>query len=745
MWGGVFLEFKMSEKELKNSCGTCSTEPQEKSLGITGPGQKESVFRISGADCSDEVNAIKKALARIGIQSVSVNLIASTATVHHPAEVDPATIRASIESTGVKVVGEEETSFISANKVRVSLVAASGVLLAIGLLIDWTESASESILLGFFGVATLLSGSLVFPKAFRAILQKTLDMNVLMSIAVIGAFAIREYSEAATVVFLFSLAELLESFSVSRARNAIKAVLKLTPQVAQVIRDGKTVNLPVAEVKIDDLIVVRPGDSFPLDGLVVEGTSSVNQAPLTGESVPVDKKTGDPVFAGTINENGALSVKVTKGFQDTKISRVLKLIEEAQQQKAPSEAFVDRFAKIYTPIVFLLAVAVALIPPLLLSGESGVWFYRALVLLVIACPCALVLATPISVVSGLASLARQGVLVKGGKYLEALGKLRAVAMDKTGTLTEGKFKVHSFRTFSGAAEDEVLRVALALERLSSHPLAKAVLEYGKSFSEAPVEAKNFAAIPGRGTEGWVGSCLYFAGNHKLAHELGVCSDEIETYLAELEQQALSVIIVGHKPHGDHRGNVLGIFGLGDTLKANAQEAIKGLHQIGISKVIVLSGDNQKTVDALCKVVGVDEGKGDLLPEDKVAEVKKLAERYVNVAMVGDGVNDAPALANATIGISMGAAGTDSAIETSDVSLMQDDLSQLPKAIAHGRRVLRVIQFNIAFAIATKIVFLGLTVFGYSNLWLAVAADMGASLLVTMNALRLLKGAPSSLV
>lgn len=731
----------MNENQSRHSCSTCKDETQETTLGPTAPNHKETVFRISGADCSDEVNAIKNALASIGVESVSVNLVASTATVHHSASIDLAKIRASIESTGVKVVDQEEMSFISANKVRVALVASSGVLLGIGLLLDWTESAQELQLLAVFGLVTILSGILVFPKALRALLQKSLDMNVLMSIAVIGAFAIREYSEAATVVFLFSLAELLESFSVSRARNAIRAVLKLTPQVAQALRDGKIVSLPVLEVKVDELIVVRPGDSFPLDGIVVEGTSAVNQAPLTGESVPVDKKPGDQVFAGTINENRALTVKVTKGFQDTKIARVLKLIEEAQQQKAPSEAFVDRFAKIYTPIVFLLAVAIAIIPPLVFGGGADVWFYRALVLLVIACPCALVLATPISVVSGLAYLARQGVLVKGGKYLEALGKLKAIAMDKTGTLTEGKFKVQSFRSFNGSDETEILRVALALERLSSHPLAKAILEYGKSFSGVPAEAKNFASIPGRGTEGWVDSCLYFAGNHKLTHELGVCSEEIEVYLSELEQQALSVIIVGHKPHDNHKGNVMGIFGLGDTLKANAREAIQALHQVGIAKVIVLSGDNQKTVDALCQLAGVDEGKGDLLPEDKVAEIKKLSERFTNVAMVGDGVNDAPALASATIGISMGAAGTDSAIETSDVSLMQDDLTQLPRAVSHGRRVLRVIQFNIAFAIVTKVIFLILAVIGYTNLWLAVAADMGASILVTLNALRLLKSHP----
>ncbi len=697
----------------------------------------ETVFKISGADCSDEVNAITKALSEVGVKSVAVNLVAATATVHHSREISAQRIQAAIESTGVKVVEEENLNFLSTNKQRVLLIAASGVLLAIGLAFEWTTKLSDALSLTIFGAATLVSGILVFPRAYRAAKQRSLDMNVLMSIAVIGAFAIKEYSEAATVVFLFSLAELLEAFSIARARQAIRAVMKLTPQIALVKKGDALITLPVLEVNIDDLIVVRPGDSFPLDGLVVEGTSFVNQAPLTGESVPVDKKAGDQVFAGTVNEGGALTVRVTKAFQDTKISRVMKLIEEAQEQKAPSERFVDRFAKIYTPAVFLLAIGIAAIPPLVTGQSFDIWFYRALILLVVACPCALVLATPISVVSGLASLAKQGVLVKGGKYLEALGKIRTVALDKTGTLTEGKFKVQTFRAFNGSTELEILRVAVALEKVSSHPLAKAVLAYASPFQVTPADAKEYAAIPGRGAQGWVDSCLYFAGNHKLAHELGVCTPETEAYLIELEEKALSVIIIGHKPHNEHKGNVLGIFGLGDTLKPNARHAISELHRIGVTKVLVLSGDNQKTVDAIAELTGVDEAKGDLLPEDKVARVKQLTAEYEYVAMVGDGVNDAPALANATIGISMGAAGTDSAIETSDVSLMQDDLSQLPKAIAQGRRVLSVIRFNIGFALVTKAVFLILTVIGFANLWLAVAADLGATVLVTLNALRLL--------
>lgn len=722
--------------EKKNHCSSCDSK-DEPTFAPKGPDVKESVFRISGADCSDEVNAIKRSLESLGVQSVSVNLVASTATVFHSRDIGESKIRSAIEKTGVKVVEQEELSFYSSHKSRIILISLSGALLAFGLFLEWSDLEDFRVSLTIFGASTLLGGALVFPKAFRAILEKSLDMNVLMSVAVMGAFAIKEYSEAATVVFLFSLAELLESFSVSRARQAIRSILKLTPQNAQVKRGNEIVSVPVLDVKIGDLIYIRPGDSLPLDGKVLEGTSSINQAPLTGESVPVSKKPGDQVFAGTINENGGLTVEVTKAFQDTKISRVIKLIEEAQEEKAPSERFVDRFAKIYTPLVFLFAIGIAAIPPLVMGADFGTWFYRALVLLVIACPCALVLATPISVVSGLASLARHGILVKGGKYLEALGKIQAIALDKTGTLTEGKFKVQNFKSFSDLSEKEILEIAVAMENPSSHPLAKAIIEHGKSRQINPPEVKNYAVIPGRGAEGWISSCLYFIGNHRLAHDLGVCSKEVESYLSSLEEKSQSVVIIGHKPHGDHKGQVIGIFGLGDTLKENIPLAVRALHAAGVKKVIVLSGDNQKTVDAICKITGIDEGKGELLPENKVEEIKKLSAQFKNVAMVGDGVNDAPALANATVGISMGAAGTDTAIETSDVSLMQDDLSKLPQAIEKGRRVLNIIRFNIAFAIATKAIFLAITVLGYSNLWLAVAADMGASLIVTLNALRLL--------
>lgn len=698
----------------------------------------ETTFKISGADCNDEVEAVKKSLTEIGVSSVKVNLVASTVTAKHAQNISKDSLTQAIEKAGLKVQGVEIQSFLKSNLTRIELIAASGLLLAKGMVFEWLKLSSTWVTLFDFSASTVLSGILVFPKAFRAIKQKSLDMNVLMSVAVIGAFAIKEYSEAATVVFLFSIAELLEAFSIDRARRAIREVLKLTPQIASKKQGDAIISVPVLEVALGDILIVKPGENIPLDGKVIEGNSSVNQAPVTGESSLVAKTVGDTVYAGTLNENGVLTIEVTSAFQDTKISKVMKLIEEAQATKAPSEQFVDKFAKIYTPVVFAIAALIALAGPAILGQGFDVWFYRALVLLVVACPCALVLATPISVVSGLASLARRGVLVKGGVHLESLGKLTTIAVDKTGTLTEGKFKVQSFKNFSQKSEPEILQITAALEGFSSHPLAKAVLEFTSSKNLPRKNADRYKSVPGRGAQGYVDSHLYFVGNHKFAHDLGVCTPELEEYLLSLEAKALSVVIVGHAPHDGHDGDVLCVFALGDTLRSNAKQAVESLHSIGIKKVVILSGDNQRTVDAIKDASGVDEGFGDLLPENKVEKMKALTVEYKHVGMVGDGINDAPALAHALVGISMGAAGTDAAIETSDIALMQDNLEELPKAIQQGRRVLKIIRFNIGFALVTKLAFLVLAVLGISNLWLAVAADMGASIFVTINALRLLR-------
>lgn len=698
-----------------------------------------STFSVSGMDCADEVSAIQKVLRRPEIGKVTANLMSSQVLVEHEPGFPREQLVSLINSSGVKVKEvESRQSFFADNRARIILVLSSGALLTLGLLLQWFTDITKEVLFFPFLFSTLTGAALIAPKALRALRQKSLDMNVLMTIAAIGAFLIQEFSEGAAVVFLFSLAEMLEAFSVARARKAIREVLSITPQTASVENGDQTLETPVQQIQVGNSIVVLAGDRIPLDGEVIKGSSSVNQAPLTGESQPVSKTVGDRVLAGTINESGTLKVRVTHEFKDSKISNVIRLIEEAQGQKAPAQLFVDRFSKIYTPIVTLIAILVAITPPLLFSADWNTWFYRSLVFLVIACPCALVIATPVSIVSALTALAKVGVLVKGGVFLESLGKLRALAVDKTGTITEGIPKVVSVEKFRDITESNLLTIVHTLEKESTHPLARATVEFCKEKNIPSHEVHDFKVIQGKGIEGRVGDHVFFAGNHRLAHELGVCTPGVERYLSSLEENAQSVLVVGHKPHSDCAGEVLGVLGLADQPRSNVIEAIQGLHRVGIDEISMLSGDNQKTVNAIAKTVGIDTAKGDLLPEDKVKEIKILLQKHQFVGMVGDGINDAPALAQSTIGIAMGAAGTDAAIETADVALMTDDLSQMARAIAHGRKTLSVIRFNISFALATKAIFLVLGALGYSSLWLAVAADMGATLLVIANSLRLLK-------
>jgi Cd2+/Zn2+-exporting ATPase len=503
-------------------------------------------------------------------------------------------------------------------------------------------------------------------------------------------------------------------------------------------KDDSFDEVPVEKVRVGDIIAVRSGARVPLDGEVLSGTSSVDQAPITGESMPVEKKQGDRVFAGTINGEGSLEVRVSKGYSDTTLAKIIHLVEEAQSQKALSQRFVDVFAKYYTPSVMVLALLVFLIPPTAAGAAWGVWFYRALVLLVIACPCALVISTPVSVVSGLTAMARRGVLIKGGAFLEAIGQLKALAVDKTGTITEGRPRVTRVLPMNSTHEAEIVRIAAAIDTHSDHPLAQAVVNYAYEHGIDFQRSENYQARVGRGAKAELDGHHYFVGNHLFAHELAVCTDEIEKALASTEEQGQSVVVVGHKPHADCAGEVLGIIAVGDRMRANAPDAIRSLHALGVQKVIMLSGDNQRTVNAIAGQAFIDEAHGDLLPDQKIERIRQLLGEHKCVGMVGDGVNDAPAMAAATIGIAMGAAGTDTAIETADIALMQDDLSKVAEAIRLGRRTLHVIQFNIAFAIAVKLVFLLLAVFGYASLWLAIAADTGATLVVTSNALRLLR-------
>lgn len=627
---------------------------------------------------------------------------------------------------------------------RKALVITSGALLTCGMLLQWFKLGPPWFATVCFALATVSGGLLVFPAALGALKKLQLDMNVLMAVAVTGAWLVGEGEEGAAVVFLFALSELLESWSVGRARRAIASLLKLTPQTALVrSTDGAFKEIPVLEVAIGAEISVRSGSSIPLDGKVIAGDSAVNQAPITGESVPVDKKPGDTVFAGTINGEGSLIVQVTKAASDSTLARIIKLVEEAEEQKAPTQRFVDKFARIYTPAVFVAALMVALLPPLLMGGAWSEWTYRALVLLVIACPCALVIATPVSIVSGLTALARRGVLIKGGAHLEAVGKLRALAVDKTGTITQGRPQVTGVIPIGNITEEEVLRSAAAIDSHSEHPLAKAVVAASQSRNITWSESSQYQSVTGRGATAVIANHPHFIGNHKMAHELGVCSPEIEAKLAEIEARGESLAILGHTPHEGCAGAVLGIISIGDTMRTEAPEALRLLHAAGLKKVVMLSGDNQRTASAIAKLAGIDEAYGDLMPEQKIEHIRRLMAEHHYVGMIGDGVNDAPALAIASVGIAMGAIGSDTAIETADMALMQDDLTRVAEAIALGRRTLSIIQFNVTFALAVKALFLILAFTGHTSLWLAILADTGATLLVITNALRLLGGARST--
>ncbi len=627
-----------------------------------------------------------------------------------------------------------------ARKRRLVAVSTSGVLVATGLLTQWTAIGSDAMRVGLYLGAIITGGWFIFPKAVRAARRLAPDMNLLMTFAVLGAALIGEWSEAAMVVFLFGLAELLEAFSVNRARRAIRSLMALAPETALVKRGGVFQEVPVADVAVGEIMMVKSGVRVPLDGEVMVGASSVNQAPITGESMPVEKSLGDGVFAGTINGEGSLDVRVTKPASDSTLAKIIHLVEEAQEQKAPSQRFVDQFAKYYTPIVMVLALLVFLLPPLVGGYDWRTWFYRALVLLVIACPCALVISTPVSVVSGLTAMARRGVLIKGGALLETVGKLRAMAVDKTGTITEGRPQVMSVRSVNGMTEPEIVHVAAAINIHSDHPVARAVVDYAVATDVAFSRGAQYRSRPGRGAEAVVDDHHYFVGNHRLTHELAVCSEDTERILAEIEQLGQSVVVVGHKPHDDCPGEVLGVIAVGDKIRSHAAAAIRSVHAAGIKRVTMLSGDNQRTVDRIAGEVGIDEALGDLLPSDKIAHVRRMLAEYRYVGMVGDGVNDAPAMAAASIGIAMGAAGSDTAIETADIALMEDDLGKVAATIQLGRRTLHIIQFNIAFAIIIKIIFLALAIAGYATLWLAIVADTGATLVVIANALRLLRPA-----
>lgn len=719
------------------------------------PRGRSLAFRVKGMDCAEEVAVLKREVGPLvgGEENLVFDVLTGRMTVlAAPPEVGEEAVARAVGRTGMaaerwREEGEEPPpEGWWERHGRTLLCAASGLLLVTGFAVHALtgegllaalgagEASPPPLSIVLYLAALVAGAGYVAPKALYAARALRPDMNLLMIVAMAGAVGLGEWLEAASVAFLFALALLLERWSVGRARRAIEALLELAPQTARVVEaSGETVERPVAEVAVGARVRVRPGEKVPLDGVVTSGETAVDQAPITGESIPVAKAPGDELFAGTVNGDGALEMEVTRGARDTTLARIIHMVEEAQARRAPSEQWVERFARIYTPVMMGLAVAVAVLPPLLGGGDWGRWFYQALVLLVIACPCALVISTPVTIVAALAAAARAGVLIKGGSFLEVPARLRVVALDKTGTLTWGRPRVQRVIPLNGHSEEELLARAAALEAESNHPLARAIVGAAQQRGVAFQRAEGLTSIPGKGAEGRLEGRRFWIGSHRFLEEQGAETPEQHRLAVSLEDAGHSVVAVGND------GHLCGLLSVADEPRSEAAAAVRGLRAAGVERVVLLTGDNAGTARAVAEAIGADEHRAELLPEDKVAAVRELAQRYGRVAMVGDGVNDAPALAASDAGIAMGAAGTDAAIETADIALMSDALDRLPWLVRHSRRALAVIRQNVVFALGLKLAFILLAGFGLATLWMAIAADMGASLLVIANALRLLRG------
>lgn len=707
-------------------------------------------FRIQGMDCAEEIAVLRRVVGPLvgGDSNLTFDILTGVMAVTlQNAEIKSDAIIAAVTTTGMRAEIQRDglpaatTSFWHSGQIW---TFASGLFLLSGMIaerlpffLSFPESTGNALSKLCLGLAILCGFRLVAPKAFLSARRLEPDMNVLMTVAVIGAVIIGEYLEAASVAFLFALANTLESWSIRRAHRAISALMDLTPPTARILNtDGSEETRPIADVAVHTRIVVKPGELIPLDGAVVSGRSQVNQAPITGESLPVEKQPGDGVFAGTINGGGALEIDTTKAADDTTVAHIVRMIEQAQAHRSPSEQWVEKFARFYTPTVMGIALGIFLIPPLLFGLAWGEWFYRSLVLLVIACPCALVISTPVSIVAALAAAARHGILVKGGIYLELPARLRAMAFDKTGTLTEGRPSVTAVIPLSDHNEPELLERVAGLESRSEHPLAKAILDYVRNRGIKVSPAENVQEIPGKGVSGeWQGERLWL-GSARLLSERRQETSDIQNRIAALAARGNTVVIVGNEQH------VCGLVTLADRLRPTAKEALDGLKALGVDHLALLTGDTLATAQGIGRNLPVDEIRAEMLPGEKVEAVKDFVIRFGTAAMVGDGVNDAPALATASLGIAMGVAGSDAAIETADIALMSNDLTKLPWLIGHSRRTMQIIQQNIWFSLIVKAVFVLLNFVGYSTLWGAIAADTGASLLVIFNGLRLLN-APTS--
>jgi Cd2+/Zn2+-exporting ATPase len=694
----------------------------------------ESVFKIEGMDCHEEVAILEHRLKTLaGLEAFDADVVGQRLRIQYDAaKLTTSRIAEAVAQTGMRAwLEHEEPRPASSSVWRERLVLLSGAFLATGLALQLSGMAPLTWVLPYVA-SVALAGMQTARRAWASVVARRLDIYVLMMVAVAGAIALGEWAEGASVVFLFALAQVLESRAMERARGAIRALMDLAPAEALIRRDGVERTAPIDSVAIGDIVIVRPGEKIPLDGRVHAGESHVNQAPITGESLPVHKERGDEVFGGAINGRGALDVEVTRLRRDSTLARIIHLVERAQAQRAPSQTFVDRFARVYTPIVLVLAAVVAVLPPLVFDGLWSTWIYRSLVLLVISCPCALVISTPVSIVSALAAAARKGVLIKGGARLERLAGVRCVAFDKTGTLTRGRLRVTDVVAVNGARPADILALAASVETRSEHPIGRAFVERAAADGVVLTRAERVEALPGLGAQGQIASRAVVVGSHRLFEQRGWSGPEVEQAVESLAARGRTTVAVAVD------GQPIGVIGVADEVREAAHDTVAMLGRQGIEHVVLLTGDHELAARALAESLGITDYRSALMPEQKLDAVEALRARYGALAMVGDGVNDAPALAAADVGIAMGAAGTDVALETADVALMADELAKIPYALRLSRATVRNIRVNVGFSLALKGAFLVLALTGNASLWMAVLADMGASLVVIGNALRLLR-------
>ncbi|WP_276356856.1 heavy metal translocating P-type ATPase [Cohnella caldifontis] len=701
-----------------------------------GSAEARGVYRLQGLSCANCAAQFERNVKEIdGVEDAVLNFGASKLTVIGRATVEQLEKAGAFD--GIQVYPDRR----NASEIKVPLwrrhtfrsFSGSAVL----LLAAWGLSASAgtaewpSTLL--YAAAILAGGYALFLKGLRNLIRLRFDMNTLMTVAILGAAAIGEWQEGAVVVLLFALSEWLESYSMEKARKSIRSLIDMAPKEALIRRGGEEKTVPVEEISVGDVMILKPGQRVAMDGRVIRGNSSVDEAAITGESVPAAKAPGDEVYAGTLNEEGLLEAEVTKRAEDTTLAKIIHMVEEAQAEKAPTQAFIDKFAKFYTPAILLIALGTILLPPLLGHGSWSQWLYEGLALLVVGCPCALVVSTPVAVVTAIGNAARNGVLIKGGIHLEEMGRVRAVAFDKTGTLTQGIPEVTDIVSLSGTDDRHWLGIAAAIEKNSLHPLASAIVRQAERMAVDPGVWKmsDFLSATGKGAQASWNGALYRIGSPAWFRELGIpLTEEAESRTLALQQQGKTVMLLATEER------IAALFAVADQVRASGRTVIRSLKEAGIRKTVMLTGDNRTAAAAIGAQLGVDGTKAELLPQRKLEEIKRLLAEYGKVAMVGDGVNDAPALAAASVGVAMGGAGTDTALETADIALMGDDLAKLPYTIRLSRRTLRVIQQNVGFALAVKLIAVLLVVPGWLTLWIAIFADMGATLIVMLNSLRL---------